>query len=530
MNNHLIKVFNITGPCNSSDHYLLPVLPRQMEVDSLIEGKYYFVLHAPRQSGKTTYLKALTEQINKKGDFYALYCSLESLQGVNDRKEGIDLLYDQLLTSFDLTSIKKLNNLPNNYKSPRDYAYTSKIRLFFNYICNNSDKDIILFFDEADCLSPDPLITFLRQIRLGYNNRSDENSKFPRTIALVGLRDIRDYLVHVRPEEESTGVASPFNIKQEALTLANFTQDEIGTLYRQHTEASGQIFEDSAIERAWYWSEGQPWLVNALAYRAIVTIFKNDYSKTVTADIVEQAAKEVILSRPTHLDSVMERLKEPRVRRVIDSVIVGAVKWDTSKMTAEDIQYVQDLGLLKREDAVYRPANPIYGEIIIRKLTQPIELGMPVNLRVKWTDGRTLLMTELLKAFQRYWEENAEMLGKPDNISEATPHLVCFAFMQRILNSGVDKLQREYALGKMRLDICAEYKGVSYPVELKRQDKFTDNEMTKSLNQLRTYMDKCGAKEGWLVIFDINWDKKFEEKITWKTIEYNNSTIHIVGC
>jgi hypothetical protein len=98
------------------------------------------------------------------------------------------------------------------------------------------------------------------------------------------------------------------------------------------------------------------------------------------------------------------------------------------------------------------------------------------------------------------------MLGEPENISEATPHLVCCAFMQRILNSDEDKLQREYALGKMRLDICAEYKGVSYPVELKlkRQDNFTEHEKSKSLNQLRSYMDKYRSKECWLVIFAIN--------------------------
>ncbi|MDR2198760.1 MAG: hypothetical protein LBR53_04785 [Deltaproteobacteria bacterium] len=141
-------------------------------------------------------------------------------------------------------------------------------------------------------------------------------------------------------------------------------------------------------------------------------------------------------------------------------------------------------------------------------------------------------MTGLLKAFQQYWRENAELLGKLKNLPEYIPHLVCFSFLQRILNSDVDKLNREHALGNKRVDIFIEYKGVSYPVEikLKRRDNFTDRLKTEFLNQLRSYMDLCGAKEGWLVIFDTNWDKDWDDKITWESIEFNNAIIHIAGC
>jgi hypothetical protein len=63
----------------------------------------------------------------------------------------------------------------------------------------NLDKDLIIFFDEADCLINSSLITFLRQIRIGYNNRHDsDTSRCPRAMSLVGMRDIRDYLVQVR--------------------------------------------------------------------------------------------------------------------------------------------------------------------------------------------------------------------------------------------------------------------------------------------------------------------------------------------
>jgi hypothetical protein len=140
----------------------------------------------------------------------------------------------------------------------------------------NLDKDLVVFFDEADCLAPSPLIVFLAQIRDGYNDRHrSPDSKFPRPMALAGMRDVRDCLKCARPEEEPMGwLASPFNFKKEPLTLANFTEGEIGALCRQHAEANGQAFEGASVAGAWHWSEGQPWLVNALALDAVVKTLK----------------------------------------------------------------------------------------------------------------------------------------------------------------------------------------------------------------------------------------------------------------
>ncbi|MDR1298261.1 MAG: ATP-binding protein, partial [Deltaproteobacteria bacterium] len=74
-----IKIFNTAGPCNILDHYMLPVLPRVPVVGEMIEAKQYFILHAPRQSGKTTYLQFLAAKINSEDKFYAINCSLASL-------------------------------------------------------------------------------------------------------------------------------------------------------------------------------------------------------------------------------------------------------------------------------------------------------------------------------------------------------------------------------------------------------------------------------------------------------------------
>ena len=72
------KYFNVAGPCFPAKHYMLPALDRMPEIRRLVEQETYFVIHAPRQTGKTTALKALVREINDKGDMVALYCTLET--------------------------------------------------------------------------------------------------------------------------------------------------------------------------------------------------------------------------------------------------------------------------------------------------------------------------------------------------------------------------------------------------------------------------------------------------------------------
>ncbi|MDR1871089.1 MAG: ATP-binding protein, partial [Deltaproteobacteria bacterium] len=64
------KEFNTTGPCDPLDHYMLPALPRLPEVQDLVNSEEYFVLHAPRQSGKTTSIYAAVDQINAEEKYY----------------------------------------------------------------------------------------------------------------------------------------------------------------------------------------------------------------------------------------------------------------------------------------------------------------------------------------------------------------------------------------------------------------------------------------------------------------------------
>jgi hypothetical protein len=93
------------------------------------------------------------------------------------------------------------------------------------------------------------------------------------------MRNIRDYKAKVRPDSESLDSASPFNIVTKAFVLRNFTKEEITQLYQQHTGETGQVFEEDAIALVWKQTQGQSWLVNAIANQVIVEILQSDYKE-----------------------------------------------------------------------------------------------------------------------------------------------------------------------------------------------------------------------------------------------------------
>ncbi|CAK0751997.1 hypothetical protein CCP3SC15_1810001 [Gammaproteobacteria bacterium] len=85
-----MRFFNTEGPNRADDHYCLSPLQRWNlgAVLILIDQKKYFLLHAPRQTGKTTYLLALMEHLNREGRYRALYVNIEAAQAARERVEA----------------------------------------------------------------------------------------------------------------------------------------------------------------------------------------------------------------------------------------------------------------------------------------------------------------------------------------------------------------------------------------------------------------------------------------------------------
>jgi len=521
-------LFNVAGLCLPGEHYMLdPMRGMDNELMNLIDSKQYFVIHAARQTGKTTLLYALADKINAAGDYHAVCCSLEAVQSFVEPERGIPAIIDNIAFSL------KKQGLPDGFAKGADLGGVSVVlnSALADY-CKSLDKPLVIFFDEADCLSGDTLITFLRQLRNGYLSRG--TAAFVRSVALVGMRNIRDYKGKIRKESESLGTSSPFNVMTKALNLRNFTAAEVAELYAQHTAATGQVFEQQAIDRAFEQTQGQPWLVNAIARECVEEITKWDCSIPITKAFVDQAIQNLIKTWGTHFDSMMSRLEEPRVRNIIQPLILGG--GTTIDTRSEDYLYTRDLGIIREVGSKVEPANPIYAELIVRTLNWGVQQALLRDYEEyeipRYLKNGKIDIDSLLRDFQQYWRENSEIWTdcyktQYYRYDEAATHLVMQAFLQRVINGG-GHIVREMALGRMRADICVVYKDGKYPIELKILQN--QKSLAESLKQTAAYMERMGAAEGWLVLFDKDAGKSWDEKIYMRKESVDGKTVTAVGC
>ena len=493
------RFFNTAGPCQPDIHYVLPPLARLNlpELESLIAARKYFVLHAPRQTGKTTCLLALEDYLNERGERRALYFNVEAAQAAReDVAAGIHAVLNSL--AGRATLILKDRFVEENLTAVLEGSGPhGALQTLLSRWAQQSPKPLVLMIDEIDALIGDTLISVLRQLRAGY---ADRPQAFPQTVILCGVRDVRDYRIHSSRTQEIITGGSAFNIKAESLRLGDFCEREIAELYGMHTRETGQGFTPEALAEAWRLTRGQPWLVNALAYEACFRMAEGkDRSRAVTKELLRQAAENLILRRDTHLDQLVDKLREERVRRIIEPLLGGE---NLEGVPEDDVQYLIDLGLLRRERGVgLRVANAIYQEVLPRMLNVVTQDTIPA-LHPAWLkpDGR-LDLNLLLEAFLKFWRQHGEPLLKTPAYHEIAPHLVLMAFLQRVTN-GEGTIEREYAVGTGRMDLCVRWAGETLALELKVWRDGRPDPLTEGLEQLDGYLARLSLSTGWLVLFD----------------------------
>lgn len=545
-----MKFFNTAGPVNQEEHYKIDPLHR-WEIDeilNLIDQKKYFILHAPRQTGKTSSLLALQKHLNKEDKYNSIYANFEIAQFARDDAErGLLAIINEV--SGRAEDLFGLDFGIKEYKKEiiSNFSAGTALETLMKYLCQKSKKPIVFLIDEIDSLIGDTLISVLRQIRAGYDKRPDA---FPISIILCGVRDIKDYRIRTKDKEIITG-GSAFNIKAKSLRLGNFSKEEIIKLYDEHTNYTGQKFEKECFDMAWQYTKGQPWLVNALGYEVTYEMKENrDRSISITAEMFEEAKNRLVVSRATHLDQLADKLDEDRVRRVLLPMVLN----EDVRSNKDDEQYCMDLGLISLTNKGFVISNDIYKEIIPRELTETRQRDFLVRFSPTWVnenDG-SLDTKNLIEMFQQFWRENSEIWASHINgYEEAAPHLVFQAYLQRVAN-GKGVILREFGLGRKRTDLMLKWRyasvradsisvlqsaGVSVQIEqrivielkvMRKNDSY-DTIITKALEQTADYAKKLGATESHILVFDRDEKMDWRKKVFTDKGEFDGCKIKIWG-
>jgi len=502
---------------------MLPPEKRLMgaQLHRYIRDELYWVLHAPRQTGKTTFLKSWMREINSGDEAIACYVSVEDCQRVTEWQAGMRVLYKAICDYADWGGLP----IPSIENREPEGLVRITLKRWAELV---APKPLIVLFDEADVLEGDTMISFLRQLRGGFASRGI--GKFPVSIALVGMRDLKDYITASK-DGIASNPGSPFNIKEDSAWISNFNNHDIAQLFAQRTVENGQQIDADALEYICEQSKGQPWIVNSLFTRATMRILDQYSTETVKLEHVEQARQDMIMARETHLDALAVRLEEPGTRDVIEPILTGEPEPDLAKSDA--FRICMDLGLVAIDDGTPVIANPIYREVIARHLTYSQQLAIP---KPEWQwenqDG-SLDMDRMLKEFQSFWRQHSEIWESKtkSGYTEAFPHLLLMAFLQRVLNGG-GNIERDCAAGRGRMDLLIEYEKNRYIIEIKLLRSYHSPEAfrKKGLEQVLKYRDKFSVKvPAYLVIFDRRLESKsspWDERIFWE----QDGDVTVLGC
>jgi hypothetical protein len=491
------------------------------QLERYIQNRLYWVLHAPRQTGKTTFLQSWMRELNATGEYAAFYVTIEACQAVEDPNVASSIIYQSI---YYAAKIEGYQIATRDMLNP-ETLFADTLRNLAEVV---APKKLVILFDEVDCLSNEPMVRFLRLLRGGFATRGV--GVFPISIALVGMLDLKDYLIQAK-DGKAVNPGSPFNIKEDSATLSNFTKENVVQLFAQRTAETGQPITQDALNYVYEQSKGQPWIVNSLFKRATLRILDEKSVEPVTLNLVKQAREQMVLARETHLDALAYRLEDPQINGIIAKLMAGET--DPTLVRGEAFRMCQDLGLVVIENGTPQVANPIYKEVLARQMTFGPQMAI-AQPDWKWKkDDGTLDVDALLVEFQKFWRRHSEVWEQKSDYTEAFPHLLLMAFLQRVIN-GQGHIDREYAAGRGRMDLVLEYADKLYIIEIKLiYDYDTPQEVfEEGLKQIIGYRDKIGiSTPSYLLIFDrrrkakeLSWD----EKIWWKTDE--TSGIQILGC
>jgi hypothetical protein len=192
------------------------------------------------------------------------------------------------------------------------------------------------------------------------------------------------------------------------------------------------------------------------------------------------------------------------------------------------------MGLVALANGTPGIANPIYREVVARVLSEEYQLSIPAP-EFKWQlpDG-SLDMDALLREFQKFWRRHSDTWEQKADYTEAFPHLLLMAFLQRVTNGG-GRIEREYALGRGRVDLAVELGGKWSIIEIKLVHPADGREGTKQegiaqTNRYRASIDPSAS--AYLVLFDrtpagraLPW----EERLTWGVVETDEGAVTVVG-
>jgi hypothetical protein len=490
-----VRIFEDSGTVNPEESYYVSlenvVNSNNQDIETMVGRGRYFSIFAPRQSGKTTFLGRMRDQLHNNPVYIVILLSFQDYVSLSKRDFYSEIeseLYRQLknrLAEVGCEKIEEVNRLLDNHHLNNHISFR---RLFEELNQIIQFKKISIFIDEFDGIPRKELENFLNAIRELYLKYKRVKQKALYSVGLMGIRNITKLVL---------GGVSPFNIA-DRVDLPSFSLKNVRDLYAQYTEETNQPFTGEAVKKVYEETRGQPWLVNRLG--AILTVnVKPGTVEPIDENDVEQAIEILLLEKNDHFDNLYEKAllyKEMFVEIVFDNV--------KYKPDDKDQSWLEQYGLIKKKEKKAVVANNVYKKRFVQAFFSEADVPEDIPIARYLLPGNRLNMENIILDFDRYMAQiGVRAFYKEDKPYEKTGQFLLTAWLYQFARGGKEELRYEVSSGLGRMDILFTYKEKKYIIET----KINRGNLTRTVNDgviqlTEKYQASEAVNEGYLVIFD----------------------------
>lgn len=511
----MARIFNVTGPCIPSRHYMADTFKRVKAIQNMVENGSYFAINRARQYGKTTTLAALAREL--RASYLVVSLDFQDLGSAAFENENtFSLAFIQILLwelqrchGAEKTDLVKQEERMEEILREQDQKF-DLMALFrqLHAICESSNRPVVLMIDEVDSASDNQVfLDFLGQLRSSYLKRETRGIAAFRSVILAGVYDIRNLKRKIRPKEEHK-MNSPWNIAADFNVDMSLSKEGIaGMLKEYETDRQTGMDIEKITGFIYDYTSGYPYLVSRLCKLMDETI---ESEIAWTKEGLLEAVRLLLIEPNTLFESMIGKLDEYKELEKMLGELLFSGKAITYHPMNPAIGLALMFGFVKNQDGKVIPANRIFDTFLYNHFLSLEEMRSSDIYKASLyekegfiKDGR-LDMYCVLEKFVRHFHE---LYGNcRETFLEEEGRRYFLLYLRPIINGTGNYYVEARTRSLGRTDIIVDYGGEQFVVETKI---WRGNEYhLRGEQQLLRYLEDYGLETGYMLSFNFNRNKQ----------------------
>lgn len=479
---------------------------RIAHIVSMVHAGKYFVIHKPRQYGKTTVLSVLRKTL--ESEYTVIYMDFQALGHASFETEHV------FVRAFSRLLLRKIGyglSVPESVQEKLTACIglndSQLIDLFdiIYYWCSISDKKIVLIIDEIDSATNSQiLLDFLSQLREGYISRETEGRAVFQSVILAGVIDIKNIQRKIRDDADHR-INSPWNIASEFTVSMRFKPHEIASMLEEYANDHHKHFDRARVsQEISNFTNGYPFLVSRLCQ----IIDEYPFSWDIVG--VSAAAGVLVKENNTLFDSIMAKVHgNATLRNLLQKILFAGtyIAYNPDDIYLTDaINY----GFIQRSQDQILIANRIFETRLYRYFLYSLETRQEIPVfsdeadKMQFVRNGRLQMEYVLSRYIEIYDDLYH--DKNEMFSEEEGRRRFLLFINGIINGKGNFYIEAQTRNRERMDLVVDYAGERFIIELKIWRGNSYNE--RGEKQIAGYLDYFHIKKGYMLSYNFNKNKK----------------------